>query len=405
MIYPNARYEIFVCDNLGNIIAPFNTIDFNLFVELDIVRKINSVGACYIRLSGGSNSVAVLSYMTRYNILKKDTIIAIYRTIGNVRSLLLDTVWFVREIEQFRQGTGSFVIKITANDTNYLLSSRIVTNATNGNTQSTLANLMSSLVSFNLGSSAGNRQMTNFTESAGLGNYGYNITHYLSDPTQVSTFAMAFERYNLLDALQQISTTTLNPMEVNEELYPVYFDTIATSTNSFIFQLFANQRGSDRRYVKNSAKGLILSDTLEQMRDIRLIADWSEEITSVFSRYKKTDNTVLEYRGVDYRRTANSPYSIREKYFSTSATDLNGLQALVNAELRSKENYPKYTVYAYLQDIPSFLFGVDWNYGDYVTINAFGTQIDARINAINITLTNKSEQIEVKFEVSESISF
>lgn len=405
MIYPNARYEIFVCDNLGNIIAPFNTIDFNLFVELDILRKINDVGACYIRLSGGSNSVAVLSFMTRYNILKKDTIIAIYRTIGNVRSLLLDTVWFVREIEQYRQGTGSFVIKITAKDANYLLSSRIIKNASEGDTQSTISNLMSNFVAYNLGSKSGSRQMTNFTESAGLGNYGYPISHYIDDDTQVSNFALAFEMYNLLETLRELSNTTLNPSEVNETLYPVYFDTVATSTNSFVFQLFANQRGSDRRYVKNSAKGLILSDTLEQMRDIRLSMNWSDEITSVYSRYKKSDGTVLEHTAIDYRRTANSSYSVREKYFATSAETLGGLQALINAELREEKNYPTYSVYAYLQDIPSFLFGVDWNYGDYVTINAFGTQVDARINAINITLTNKSEQIEVKFDIAESISF
>jgi hypothetical protein len=62
-------------------------------------------------------------------------------------------------------------------------------------------------------------------------------------------------------------------------------------------------------------------------------------------------------------------------------------------------------VYATLQDIPSFLFGVDWNYGDYITINAFGTQVNTRIQGITITVTNKAEQIDVNMQVSESISF
>ena len=57
------------------------------------------------------------------------------------------------------------------------------------------------------------------------------------------------------------------------------------------------------------------------------------------------------------------------------------------------------------QDSPGFLYGIDWNYGDYFTINVFGTTVDARINAITATITNKSEQIDVSMQVSEEISF
>lgn len=406
MIYPNAKYEIYVCDSLGNIIAPFNTIDFNLFVEINITRSVNNVGGCYIRLSGGSNSVSILSYMTRYNILKKDTIFAIYRTIGNVRSLLLDTVWFVRTIEQFRQSTGSFVIKITAVDTNYLLKSRIITKIETGITgKTTIANIISAFVKLNIGSGSGSRQMTGFTESQGLGVYGYPLEYYLNDASTVNAYMETFNYFNLYSAIAKLSDLTLNPINVNDALYPVYFDTIAVSTNTFIFQLFANQRGADRRYLKNSAKGIILSDTLEQMRDIRLTADWNDECTSIYSSYKLSSGEEKKYSTTDYRRIANSPFSLREKYVASPVSTEIGLQTFANAELRSDENYPTYSVYATIQDIPSFLFGVDWNYGDYVTINAFGTHVDARINSINITLSNKSEQIDVKFQIAESISF
>ncbi|MFN9111031.1 MAG: hypothetical protein ACK5XN_13290, partial [Bacteroidota bacterium] len=59
-------------------------------------------------------------------------------------------------------------------------------------------------------------------------------------------------------------------------------------------------------------------------------------------------------------------------------------------------------VYATIQDSPGFLFGIDWGYGDFVTINAFGSIVDVRINAISITVTNKSEQIATQMQVSEA---
>jgi Siphovirus ReqiPepy6 Gp37-like protein len=394
MIFPNARYEIFVCDSRGNIIAPFNIVDFNLFIELSVTRTVNEIGACYIRLSGGSNAISVLTFLARYNMLQKDTILAIYRTAGSQKSLLLDTVWFVRTIEQSRESTGSFVLKITAYDTNYLLASRIILNSSGSFYSEYISTVMTQLVKTNIGSSASVRQMTNFSESNDLSEYGYKISHYSSD-------GVSYGYANLHSTLQELSNLTLQPTDVGEILYPIYFDTIAVNTNSFIFQLFPNQRGTDRRYTVGSSKGLLISDTFGQMQNVRFVSDWQDEKTSVTAVYK--DNTSTQKVTIqDARRIANSPYSVREMYFSSQN---DKIVANANSILRDPSVYPQFTVYATLQDIPSFLFGVDWNYGDYITINAFGTQVDTRIHGISITVTNKTEQIDVSMQVSESISF
>lgn len=394
MIFPNARYEIFVCDSRGNIIAPFNIVDFNLFIELSVTRTVNEIGACYIRLSGGSNAVSVLTFLARYNMLQKDTILAIYRTAGTQKSLLLDTVWFVRTIEQFRESTGSFVLKITAYDTNYLLASRIILNSRDAFYSEYISTVMSQLVKTNLGSGASVRQMTNFTESTDLSEYGYKISHYSSD-------GVAYAYANLHSTLQELSNLTLQPTNVGETLYPIYFDTVAVTTNSFIFQLFPNQRGADRRYTEGSSKGLLISDTFGQMQNVRFVSDWQDEKTSVTALYKK-DGVSNAVTVQDPRRIANSPYSVREMVFSSPNDKLT---VNANSVLRDPSVYPQFSVYATLQDIPSFLFGVDWNYGDYITINAFGTQVNTRIQGITITVTNKAEQIDVNMQVSESISF
>lgn len=400
MIFPNAKYEIFVCDSLGNIIAPFNIVDFNLFIELSVTRAVGEIGACYIRLSGGSNSASVLTFMSRYGILRKDTIIAIYRTVGNQRFLLLDTVWFVRSIEQFREATGSFVIKMTAYDTNYLLASRLTSAQQGGFPQNaytgiTISQIMNDLVQRNIGQSASNRRLANFSGGRELSGYGYKIEHY-------SKNGISFPYANLLTALQELSQMTQFPVDVNETLYPVYFDTVATDTNQYLFSQFANQRGIDRRFVKGNNKATLLSDTSGQLQDIRLIVDWQDEktvATGVYQTSSGTSTVITTSTVSDKTRIANSPFSVREVLFQAKSANVQG-EAI--EFLKEPINYPVYSVYATLQDSPGFLFNIDWGYGDFLTINAFGTTVDVRINGISITVSNKAEQISAQMQVSEA---
>jgi hypothetical protein len=401
MIFPNAKYEIFVCDNLGNILAPFNIVDFNLFIEMSITRAVNEIGACYIRLSGGANSASVLTFMSRYGILKKDTILVIYRTVGNQRTLLLDTVWFVRSIEQFRESTGSFVIKITAYDTNYLLSSRITSGQQGSKPQIayknvTISQIMYDLVRSNIGLNASARRMPNISEGSILSNYGYNISHYSGEN------GIAFPFTNLLTALQELSQITQVPTNVDETLFPVYFDTVATDTDKYVFMQFSNQRGLDRRFVRGNDKAILISDTSNQLQDIRLIVDWQEEktvITSIFQAESGTNTTLTTATVADMTRISNSAFGYREALFQSPTADVAGE---AKKFLREPINYPSYSVYATLQDAPGFLFGTDWGYGDFVSINAFGTVVDARIHAISINVSNKAEQISVQMQVSEA---
>lgn len=404
MIYPNAKYEIFICDAYGNVVAPFNAVDLNLFVELSVTRSVCEVGACYIRISGGSSSVNVLAIISRFGLLQKDSIIAIYRTIGTTRSLLLETVWFVRSIEQYRESTGSFVVKITAYDTNYLLQSRLTSYRSDMDIQFPYVNtypaaIMYQLVKDNIGTGALGRQANNFSESLPL-TYGYSINQISGNTEGVYYFFV-----NLFDALKELSDMTVKPYATNIPALPIYFDVVAVSPSSYVFTLFPQQRGSDRRFVYGSANPTILSDTQGQLRDVRFVADWTNEKTVIVPVYQSTvngDNVVTSDYVIDYRRVQNTPYSRREVLLNTTSGNAS---AESKKELRNPANFPTFTAYATVQDAPGFLYGVDWNYGDFFTINIFGTQVDARINAITITLTNKSEQIDVSLQATEEMLF
>ena len=407
MIFPNAKYEVFVCDAYGNVVSPFNAVDFNLFIELSMTRGVGEIGACYLRISGGTSSTNILAIISRFGLLQKDSILAIYRTSGTKHSLFLDTVWFVRTIEQYREATGSFVVKITAYDTNYLLQSRLTSNRSGQQVQfpylnSYPAKIMYELVRDNIGSGAKSRQAPNFSEALPLENYGYSINEISGNTDGVYYFYK-----NLYDSLKELMNLTVQPFDVEKPALPVYFDVVAVSPSSFVFTTFPQQRGSDRRFRIGSANPTILSDTQGQLRDIRFVANWRDEKTvtvPVTQQLTNNDtlNTVNSIYVIDYRRVQNTPYSRREILVNST---LGNLEVEGKNELRNPENFPTFSAYATLQDSPGFLYGVDWNYGDYFTINVFGTTVDARINAITATITNKSEQIDVSMQVSEEISF
>jgi hypothetical protein len=55
---------------------------------------------------------------------------------------------------------------------------------------------------------------------------------------------------------------------------------------------------------------------------------------------------------------------------------------------------PRVILQGKIPSTPDTQYGVDWSWGDYVTIQAFGQQLDARVDAITVTVTPDEENIE-----------
>jgi hypothetical protein len=262
------------------------------------------------------------------------------------------------------------------------------------------SNIMYQLVYDNIGTGAGIRRALNFSESLPISNYGYSINAITGNTDGIYFFFM-----NLYDAIKQLSDLTLNPIDIDKPALPIYFDVVAVSPSSFVFTQYPQQRGSDRRFRVGIANATILSDAKGQLRDVRFVADWKEEktvIIPVAQNNTNGNNTVSFEYVTDFRRIQNSPYSRREVIANTTIGNFSGEG---KKELKNPANFPTFSAYATLQDAPGFMYGVDWNYGDFFTINIFGTVVDSRINAITISVTNKSEQFDVSLQVNEEISF
>lgn len=396
MQYPKATYEIFICDSSGNRITAVNTADTNQFVSMTILRTVNQVGALTLQFSGGANQPSIMPYLERYGALRKDTIIEVWRSIGKQRSLFLDTIWFVRRVSRNINESGVQSIVITAYDTMYLLTSRLAVNifaqqASNYVLTMTPAAMMTFLTSqaFSDNGFYGNRSIPNLTTQ--IYDFGYAYTDIAT-----SVISIDVARKVLLETLQEISNMSI----VNGD--PMYFDIVASSAQSMMFQVFPYQRGLDRRTPQGDSPSIILGTNTGIIRDITATADWTEEITAVLPW---GENGASNYYFVNDPQYPSSgvatPYSRREAV-SEISNDTNTdvfWQAL--SVIQSQRG--TWNISATLQDTNDFIFGRDWSYGDRLTLQAFGASFDTRISAVEVTVTGKQETIRLALTVSENM--
>lgn len=391
MQYSNARYSLVLCDSFGNPVGELNVADVNQFVSFSAVRSVGTVGAITITFSGGSQQPAFLPLLQRFGALRKDSIIEVWRTTGNIKSLLLDTVWYVRTIAQSLSQGGVITMKVVAFDNLFLLSGRLcLNNSTPQQNQLVytlgIDNLMATLVYENTRTSpyfGPHRRIPNLIVPQLAFNAG-------------ETISLDVSKANLLETLQQLMQTSIM------QGTPIYYDIESSSASSHIFQIYTNQRGVDRRSGISGGDGrsAVISTTSGVIRELIVIADWTDEVTAALpwgnngasvSRFV-TDpiNQVTAY---------TTPYSWREAVSEAGNNNTTSADILAYALLQEKRG--TWNVSATLQDTSDFLFGRDWGYGDRINIDAFGSILDTRINSIEITMENKQENIRIALAVTE----
>ena len=395
MQYSNARYTLNLCDSFGNKVTELNTADTNQFIRFKAVRTVGSVGAVSIMFTGGSQEPAFLPLLQRFGLLRKDSIIEIWRTTGMISSLLLDTVWFVRNVSQKLSEAGVISIEITAFDTYYLLSGRICLDiASREQNQLVYTNvgisyLMNQLVEQNTISTnvlGSNRPISNMTVP---------FTVYDTGNTNIS---IDVSKANLLSMLQQLQSISIMKQE------PYYFDIVASSANSLMFQVFANQRGFDRRATTSDGDGrsAILSAQNGTLRELTAVADWSEEITAVLP-WGNNGATALGFiTDPTYAVAAfTTPYSWREAISEGANNNANDTVQAAYGMLQNSRG--TWNISATIQDSSDFRYGRDWGFGDRININVFGAILDTRINSIEISVENKAEDIRIALAVTEEL--
>lgn len=395
MQFSNARYMLYLNDPNGNRITELNTADTNQFMRFRAVRTVNNIGALSITFTGGSQEPAFFPFLQRFGMLRKDSIIELWRITSNIPSLLMNTVWYVRSVTQSLAANGVITIEITALDSIYLLASRLCMN-TGSLVQTQLlvsggvSQIMTELVNTNTKASAllgGNRRIQNLIVPI----------QSFNEPSD-QQFTLDVSKMNLLTALQNLSDLSV----MNGK--PVYFDIECSSASSMMFNVYANQRGVDRRSFDTSGDGRssIISTNSGIIRELVMTADWTDEITAVYPWGNNGSTSLRFVTDPIYQASAyTTPYAWREAVSDSSNNNAEDAVYAAYSMLQSKRG--TWNVSATLQDTSDFYYGRDWDFGDRIYLNAFGVVMDTRINSLEVTVENKQELVRIALTVTEEM--
>ncbi len=347
------------------------------WLKLGYARVVNDIGTLVLELDPDSDA----------SIYQRDTRLGVWRQ-GPNGALTLDTecVWLVRKIKRVLSASGERRLRITAYSDNELLRRRIVAYAA-GSTQASKSDyaddMMKAIVSENLGGDATDTDR--------------DISAYLaieSDLGAGQDIDKAFSRRNVLTVLQELADASA---EAGTNLY---FDVVTPTPGALVFSTYTGQRGDDRTITGNAP--LLFSPELGNLADGELEVDYANEVTVVYAAGKGEgeEREVVEME--DTARSDASPFNRIEALRDARHADTTAeLTAEGNGFL--KAGRPRLTFSGSITDTPQCRYGVEWNWGDKVTVQFEGRQFDAHISSIRVTIAGGKEEIEASLRTDDEL--
>lgn len=304
--------------------------------------------------------------------VRTDTQIRIMRSVGSKAATLdLQTFWFVEEVTDIQDSQGREYVEVRATDSIGLLNRRVVpyeeTDAMSDKTGPT-GDLMKAFVRENFGALA-----TDTTR---------DLSAYLTVAPNVAdgpTIDVAVKRPTVLSALQEIAGIAA------EQGSYVGFDVICNENGTMRFTTFIGQRGNDHR--ASSANPIYVGRNRGNITDVKVIHSNSEVVNYVYAFGGNIGAVKISEERQDPASVLASPFNRREYVLSDgNEIDLDVLDNVADSYIRFHR--PKFSIIGSLQETDSFVYDLNYGYGDYLTVDDKTDSFDARLSAISINDEN-----------------
>ena len=361
----SSTFSVYISDPYGTRLS-----DALPFLTLDYTRVTGGVSAAVITLPESA---------ARDLIRLPDGRLEIWRRLDNGREYLdTDTTWLIRKRERTRDDRGNVVTTLTAEHPLSILREpgRFVDNfaGTGRSSQAgAVDDIMKAIVRQQAGTQAGTAR---------------NLSPYLTvapDMGMGPAIARSFAWRAVLDVLQDLAD------DAAQQGAYVTFDIVSLDTQGYEFRTYVGQRGVDRR-AGSSLQPLILSPEFGNLGSTTLIEDYTEEIT--YAKYggagERSARITADY--LDTIRAGASPFGRREYWGeNTQTADTTVLTGQARSAVRTGRARLLFT--GTLIDTPDTRYGVQWQWGDYVTAQDFGAGFDCRIDAVSVSVAGGEERI------------
>lgn len=352
-------YSVYLNDAFGTRLA-----DASNFLTLEYSRVVNAVSTLKLTLPGDFDTSMIIN---------PDGRIEVWRKLDSGREYLdTNVVWLIKKISQKIDASGLQSIVVEADTPLSVLREpgRFI-NYVTGSVQAIYAaaaadDQIKQIARENIGTSASGSR---------------NISAYIGVDPNLSlgaSVAKSFAWRDCLKVMQEFADASTTAGTY------IAFDIVSDTPTTLVFRTYAQQRGTDHRFP-GGLNPVLISPEMGNLGEVVFSRDYRDEITYVEAGGKGEGQQRLLASAQDTTRQGLSPFGLRE-YFkdATQYSTTTGLAAEANAVLRSGRVRTLFQ--GRLIDTPDSRYGVDWEWGDYVTAQAFGRLIDCRIDAVSVSV-------------------
>lgn len=166
--------------------------------------------------------------------------------------------------------------------------------------------------------------------------------------------------------------------------YPVWFDCEYIGPAQFVFRTWVPLRGVDRS-LGTAIAPLIFSKEAGNLENPTLKFDYSEEENIVYGLGPGEGTARMVDPENDQVRERLSPWNLHEGVApATEETTMDGIADRAFKQMQEKR--PRVVFSGKLVDTPWSRFGVDWGFGDIVTVRYLGMEFDGRVDSFNMSV-------------------
>lgn len=341
------------------------------FESLEYVKAQNAIGTLIINMSKN---------LMRYEDFSVGDIFEVWREKGGALELQNETAYFLQNWEFWTDNEGAEYIRLTANDANWLLdTATVIAYSTSAEADKTDIpdDMMKAIVREQLGSlAATDRQKIDVAPD--LSAAGASISK-------------AFAYRNVLTVLQEICQIAY---EVNDVWLD--FDVVRKAIGVFEFRTYTGQRGMN--HSRSSGDPRLVGKQYGNFSQATFGTYHIDErnFITVGGQGEALDRELV-YRW-NYDRWHASKWNRRE-YFKDSRDNSATATLEADGDAALEEFKPKQILTGIMHDTPGMLYNIHYGFGDILTAEAFGYQVDCRVTAVRVKVTqNEGEQIEVKLK-------
>ena len=363
-----SAWQVWLDDPTGNRLAVLDRM-----INLSVSVVANNIGSFQITLPGDFDD----------SLIHLDSLIEFWRA-PEGGTLRLVRVGMVRKWVYTEDSNGSEVLIISGPDQTELLSRRIVAypaepsfaTGTKYTYKSGAADdMIKAIVRENLGAlvAVAVRNLTSLNFTVAL------------DLTAVATLERRFSWTNVLTVIQEIASASTQSTGIG-----LYFDLVPVMVSStqlgFELRTYTGQIGMDM------SSSVFFGKSWGNLGSPKLEKDYSAEFNYCYvgGQGEEADRSIVEVS--DTARIGGSPWNRREIFQDgRNEKTVTGLDALGRKALRA--NRPVLRLSGALLDTTQTRYGIDWSWGDKVTVEYRGFQFAGMVRAVRFDLADDGQEV------------